>query len=75
MEERLSLLETEFTRLDNITDPSQLRPGLVIDLDITSIKRKKTTLDAMAAVLKEFLGGIPEIFQKTAVEVLVNNTW
>ena len=67
MEERLDLLEKEFVRLDNMTDPSHLQPGLVIDLAVTSIKRKRITLDAMAAVLQKFLGGLPEIFQSATL--------
>ncbi|MCL2044716.1 MAG: hypothetical protein FWG89_11325 [Treponema sp.] len=70
MEERLGLLEKEYICLSNMTDPSQLLPGLVIDLDITSIKRKRITLDAMAAVLNEFLRDLPETFQNTAVDAI-----
>jgi len=37
-----------------------------LDVDITSIKRKKVTLDAMANVLNEFLHGVSKGFQDAA---------
>ena len=55
MEERLYRLEGEYMYIDCLIDPHQLQPGLVVDLNLSSIKRKKTTINAMAAVLKEFL--------------------
>lgn len=48
MEERLDFLENEFNKFDYIINPFHLQPGLLLDLDITSIKRKKATLDGMA---------------------------
>jgi len=63
MEDRLAWLEQESARLDFQINPHHLRPGLLIDVDITSIKRKKTTLNAMAAVLGEFLRGVYGCFQ------------
>jgi hypothetical protein len=38
----------------------------LLDVDITSIKRKKATLDAMANVLNEFLHGVSKGFQDAA---------
>jgi len=37
-----------------------------LDVDITSIKRKKVTLDAMANVLNEFLSGVSKGFSDAA---------
>ena len=54
MEERLSFLETEFNKFDYMINPFHIQPGLLMDMDITSIKRKKATLDGMANVLNEF---------------------
>ncbi|MDR1858245.1 MAG: cytochrome C oxidase subunit II [Treponema sp.] len=67
MEERLSRLEKEYVRLDYMTNPSLLQSGLVIDVEITSIKRKKTTLDSVAAMLEEFLGSVSRGFQIAAL--------
>ncbi len=66
MEERLSFLDTEFMKFDYIINPFHLQPGLLLDVDITSIKRKKATLDGMANVLNEFLHGVSKGFQDAA---------
>ncbi len=66
MEERLAFLEREFIKFDYIINPFHLQPGLLLDIDITSIKRKKATLDGMANVLNEFLHGVSKGFQDAA---------
>jgi len=66
MEERLSWLEREYYRFDYMINPYHLQPGLLLDVDITSIKRKKVTLDAMANVLNEFLHGVSKGFSDAA---------
>jgi hypothetical protein len=66
MEERLSWLEMEYYRFDYMINPYHLQPGILLDVDITSIKRKKVTLDAMANVLNEFLHGVSKGFQDAA---------
>ncbi|MDR2370106.1 MAG: cytochrome C oxidase subunit II, partial [Treponema sp.] len=57
LEERLKVLEREYYKFDYMINPYHVQPGLFLDVDITSIKRKKTTLNAMANVLNEFLHG------------------
>jgi hypothetical protein len=66
MEERLNTLEREYFRFDYMINPYHLQPGLLLDVDITSIKRKKVTLDAMGNVLNEFLHGVSKGFQDAA---------
>jgi len=66
MEERLSWLESEYFRFDYMINPYHLQPGILLDIDITSIKRKKYTLDAMANVLNEFLSGVSKGFHDAA---------
>jgi hypothetical protein len=66
MEERLTWLEKEYYRFDYMINPYHLQPGILLDVDITSIKRKKATLDAMANVLNEFLHGVSKGFQDAA---------
>ncbi|MDR0321855.1 MAG: cytochrome C oxidase subunit II [Treponema sp.] len=66
MEERLQWLEKEYYRFDYMINPYHLQPGLLLDVDITSIKRKKVTLDAMANVLNEFLHGVSKGFSDAA---------
>lgn len=66
MEDRLSFLEKEFNKFDYMINPYHIQPGLLLDVDITSIKRKKATLDGMANVLNEFLHGVSKGFQDAA---------
>ena len=66
MEERLAWLEKEYFRFEYMINPYHLQPGLLLDVDITSIKRKKVTLDAMANVLNEFLHGVSKGFSDAA---------
>jgi hypothetical protein len=66
MEERLLWLEKEYYRFEYMINPYHLQPGVLLDVDITSIKRKKATLDAMANVLNEFLHGVSKGFQDAA---------
>jgi len=66
MEDRLAFLEREYFRYEYMINPYHLQPGILLDVDITSIKRKKATLDAMANVLNEFLHGVSKGFQDAA---------
>ncbi|MCL2805107.1 MAG: cytochrome C oxidase subunit II [Treponema sp.] len=66
MEDRLAWLESEYYRFDYMINPYHLQPGILLDVDITSIKRKKATLDAMANVLNEFLHGVSKGFADAA---------
>jgi len=66
MEERLIWLEREYFRFDYMINPYHLQPGVLLDVDITSIKRKKYTLSAMANVLNEFLHGVSKGFHDAA---------
>jgi hypothetical protein len=47
-------------------NPYHVQPGLLLDVDITSLKRKKVTLNGMANVLNEFLHGVSKGFQDAA---------
>ena len=66
MEERLQFLESNFNEYDYRINPYHIQPGLLLDVDITSIKRKKATLNGMANVLNEFLHGVSKGFQDAA---------
>jgi len=69
MEDRLAWLERENARLDFMVNPHHLRPGLLIDVEATSIKRRKATLNSLAAALGEFLRGVYGCFQGAAFAV------
>ncbi|GHV91052.1 cytochrome c oxidase subunit II [Spirochaetia bacterium] len=66
MEDRLSFLESKYFNFEYSINPYHLQPGILLDVDITSIKRKKSTLDAMANVLNEFLSGVSKGFADAA---------
>jgi hypothetical protein len=66
MEERLAFLEAEYNKFEYMINPYHVQPGILLDVDITSIKRKKATLDGMANVLNEFLHGVSKGFQDAA---------
>ncbi len=66
LEERLDFLEQEFNKFDYMINPYHIQTGILLDVDITSIKRKKATLDGMANVLNEFLNGVSKGFQDAA---------
>ena len=66
MEDRLEFLESLFNQYEYLINPYHIQPGILLDVDITSIKRKKATLDGMANVLNEFLHGVSKGFQDAA---------
>ncbi len=66
LDERINFLEREFEEFEYIINPYHIQPGVILDVDITSIKRKKFTLNSMANVLNEFLHGISKGFQDAA---------
>ncbi|MGA2977383.1 MAG: cytoplasmic filament protein CfpA [Spirochaetia bacterium] len=66
IEDRVAHLEKQFLRFEYLINPYHIQPGLLLDVNITSIKRKKATLDGMANVLNEFLYGVSKGFQDAA---------
>jgi hypothetical protein len=66
VESRLHFLEQKFEEFESIVNPYHILPGALLELDITSVKRKKTTMMAMANVLNEFLYSVSKGFHDTA---------
>ncbi len=66
MDQRIDFLESMFNEFDYMINPYHVQPGLVLDMDICSIKRKKFTLNSMANVMNEFLNGVSKGFQDAA---------
>lgn len=66
IEERLDLLEKQFRKFSYDINPHHLQPGLLLDMDIVSTKRKQYMMKAMANVLNEFLSGISQGFADAA---------
>jgi hypothetical protein len=67
LEKRINFLEQEYNRFNYQINPYHLQPGLALEVDVTSIKRKRVTLDAMSAAINEFLHGISRTFQDAAL--------
>ncbi len=66
LDKRIDFLERQFESFDYSINPYHIQPGLILDVDITSIKRKRYVLNAMANVLNEFLNGVSKGFQDAA---------
>jgi hypothetical protein len=67
MEDRLEQLEKEWHRFDLLVNPHHLRAGLLVEIEATSIKRKRTTLDSLADMLTAFLPAVYAAFYHSAV--------
>ena len=66
LENRLKFLEQKFEEFETTVNPYHILPGVLLEVDITSVKRKRTTMMAMANVLNEFLYSISKGFHDTA---------
>ncbi|MDT8299345.1 MAG: cytoplasmic filament protein CfpA, partial [Spirochaetaceae bacterium] len=66
LDKRIDFLERQFEAYDYAINPYHIQPGLILDVDITSIKRKRYVLNSMANVLNEFLNGVSKGFQDAA---------
>ena len=66
LEARLNFLEEQFDEYTNQINPYHVQPGLLLDIDIISIKKKKTTMMNMANVINEFLAAVSRGFTDTA---------
>ncbi|HOO72338.1 MAG TPA: cytoplasmic filament protein CfpA [Spirochaetota bacterium] len=66
VDERLNFLEKRFNEFTYMVNPHHIQPGLVLDVDITTIKRKQYMLKGMANVLNEFLYGVSRGFSDAA---------
>ena len=66
IERRVRFLRASFDQFDYQINPYHVQPGLILDLDVTSIKRKKFMLNRMANVLNEFLYGVSKGFRDAA---------
>lgn len=55
LEERINFLEDSFLSFSSQVNPHHLQQGLVLEVNIRSIKRKQTTMGLMSNVLNEFI--------------------
>lgn len=66
VEARLRFLQERFEEFSVEINPYHVQPGLLLDVDIVTIKKKKTTMMNMANVLNEFLYSVSKGFSDTA---------
>ena len=66
IEDRIRFLRVNVEAFDALINPFHIQPGLLLDIDITTIKRKRTTMMNMANVLNEFLFSLSKGFADAA---------
>ncbi|MCG8336202.1 MAG: cytochrome C oxidase subunit II [Proteobacteria bacterium] len=66
LEARIDFLKEQFEEFANKINPYHVQPGLLLDIDIVSIKKKKTTMMNMANVINEFLFSVSKGFSDAA---------
>jgi hypothetical protein len=67
VEERLRFLQEQFEEFAAQINPYHIQPGLLLDVDIVTIKKKKTTMMNMANVLNEFLYSVSKGFADSSI--------
>lgn len=55
LDRRIDFLKEVFQKFSDRLNPHHIRQGLVLEVDITSVKKTKTTMRAISNVLNEFL--------------------
>jgi hypothetical protein len=66
LDERINFMTKRFNEFTYLVNPHHIQPGLILDIDITTIKRKQFMLKGMANVLNEFLYGVSKGFSDAA---------
>jgi hypothetical protein len=66
LDERLDFLIKRFNEFTYQVNPHHIQPGLIVDINVTTIKRKQYMLKGMANVLNEFLYGVSRGFADAA---------
>ncbi|MBN2158270.1 MAG: cytochrome C oxidase subunit II [Spirochaetes bacterium] len=66
LDERINYLSKRFNEFTYKVNPHHIQPGLILDIDIATIKRKQYMLKGMANVLNEFLYGVSKGFADAA---------
>jgi len=66
LEDRIKFLERKFQEFASRINPHHVQQGLILEVDITSVKRKRTTMTAMSNVLNEFLFKVSSGFSDEA---------
>jgi hypothetical protein len=64
--QRLDFIQEQLDQFEAQYNPFHIQPGLVLEISLTTIKRKQTTMYAMSNVLNEFLSEISSGFADSA---------
>ncbi|MBT4267271.1 MAG: cytochrome C oxidase subunit II [Deltaproteobacteria bacterium] len=66
LEKRIEFLQEKFQEFSSMINPHHSQQGLILEVDITSVKRRRTTMHAMSDVLNEFLSQVSKGFSDQA---------
>ena len=66
IEDRITFIEKKFTEFTLRYNPFHCQTGVVLNVSLSTIKRKKTTMKSMSNVLNEFLYSISKGFKDDA---------
>ena len=66
VEERVDALEESLNEFYKRYNPFHCQPGLNMQINVTTVKRKKTTMKSISNVLNEFFYGVSREFQDQA---------
>ncbi len=66
--ERIAFLKEQFSRFTAQINPHHLQQGLVIEMDVTSVKKNPTTLKNISNVLNELLFNISKKFVDQSIQ-------
>jgi hypothetical protein len=66
IDDRIKLLDNQFQKFAYEINPHHLQPGLLLDVDLTTSKRKQYMMKTLANVLNEFLYGVSQGFADAA---------
>lgn len=67
IEQRLNFLESQFLVFMSRVNPFNIHPGLLLEMDLCSIKRKLVTVKGMTNVLNEFLNQVSKGFEDASM--------
>ncbi len=73
-EARLRFVREQYDSFANQINPFHIQPGLLLDIDIVSIKKKKTTMMNMSNVINEFLHSVSQGFSETGIVPFTSET-
>ena len=66
LDERINYLEKKVADFDYKINPYHVQPGLILDLDMVTTKRKRFIMQGMSNVLNEFLSSMSKGFRDAA---------